>query len=241
MNLRHPLTALLLLASAFLFACGGKTRASNDKSFRVELNASSDDSVPLDGVRFATGTSTIGTTNAEGLVAVKMRGADGQSVPITAKCPEGYDSPETPTPLKLTSVRRVNEAQTAPLELNVTCVRRQREVVVVVRAPDAPSLAVDVAGKTVGKTDAEGNAHVRMLLARDVRSLSVTLATADAPALRPQNPSRVYELDGNDAILLLYQSFSKERKVVNRRRSIGKPSPSRHIPYKVDSNRFSGF
>lgn len=230
----------LLLAILLAPACGGSTAAMTGKSFDVRLMATNDDGEPLEGVSFATGSNAIGTSNPKGLVSVNMRGTEGQSLSIVATCPDGYVGPEQPSILKLTEVRRVNQDGKSSLGVDVTCIRKLREVVLVVRTANAPSLSVDVGGKTVGKTDNDGTAHVWLQLDRDVRTLSVSLSTNDSPTLRPQNPSRVYDLDGQDAILLLDQSFTIERKSAPRRRVATTANPGRHIPYKIDSGRYRG-
>lgn len=240
MKMRNSALLLLAQAPVLVLACGGSNVATNGKSFDVVLKATSDDGDPLQGVRFTTGASSIGTTNANGTVSVNMRGSDGQNLPISATCPDGYVSPEQASTLKLTEVRRVNQERPASLGIDVTCIRKLREIVLVVRTANAPSLPVDVGGKTVGKTDNEGSTHVRLQLDRDVRSLSVSLATNDSPTLRPQNPSRVYELDGQDAMLLLGQSFTVERKSPAKRRVATSATAGKHVPYKIDSGRYHG-
>lgn len=241
MKKRLPATVLLLLASILLSACGGSSASTNGKSFDVVLKATSDDSEPLEGVKFASGSSAIGTSNSKGTVAVNMKGSDGQSLPITTTCPDGYVGPEQPSTLKLTEVRRVNQEGPSTLGIEVTCTRKLREIVLVVRTTNAASLPVDVGGKTVGTTDENGNAHVRLQLDREVRSLSVSLGTNDSPSLRPQNPSRVYELDGQDSILLVDQSFTIDRKVMAKRRVASSAPRAKHIPYKIDSGRSRAF
>lgn len=240
MKTLYLIATTALFASAFVSACGGSTAATNGKSFDVVLQSKNDDGDPLEGVNFVTGTSAIGTSNPKGMVSVNMRGADGQSLPITATCPDGYISPEQPSTLKLTEVRRVNQEGPATLGLEITCKRKLREIVLVVRTTNATSLPVDVGGKTVGTTDANGNVHVRLQLDREVRTLSVSLGTNDSPTLRPQNPSRVYELDGQDAMLLLDQSFTIDRKVQTRRHTATNSTPGKHVPFRIDSGRYRG-
>ena len=72
-------------------------------------------------------------------------------------------------------------------------------------------------------------AHVLLQLDRDVRKVSVTLDTTEQPRLRPQNPSRTFELHGKDAILVMDQPFSAPSRPTVR---LG-AAPKRHIPYKI--------
>jgi hypothetical protein len=241
MNKRHIACLLMSIASSLLSACGGSSAATSGKSFDLVLKATSDDGDPVGGVKFTTGTSNFGTTNTAGIVSVNVRGSDGQNLPVTASCPDGYVSPEQSSTLKLTEVRRINQEGAATLGIDITCIRKMREIVLVVRTVNAPVLPVDVGGKTVGRTDNDGTAHVKLQVDRDVRSLSVNLSTNDLPTLRPQNPSRVYDLDGQDAILLLDQSFTIERKSTPKRRVATHTTPGKHIPYKIDSGRYHGF
>lgn len=240
MKTPRSMNVFLFLAASLVPACGGTTAPSAGKSFDVVLRATNDDGDPLEGVRFATGATAIGTSDPKGVVSVNMRGSDGQSLSVAATCPEGFVSPEQPSTLKLTEVRRVNQDGPTKLGVEVVCTRKLREVVLVVHATNAPPLPVDVGGKTVGTTDGSGTAHVRLQLDRDVRTLPVSLGTNEAPNLRPQNPSRVYDLDGQDAILVFDQSFALERKIFARKRVASAATTAKHIPYKIDSGRYHG-
>lgn len=231
----HLCSAFLLSAS--VSACGGSTANPTNKPFDVVLHATGDDGEPVAGARFLASGASIGESDNQGRVATTLRGADGQNLAVTVQCPDGYAGPEQPSWLKLTELRRVDQTGPATLGIDVTCVRKLREIVVVVRTANAPSLPVDVGGKTVGNTDTDGNAHIRLLIDREVRALSVSLGTSAAPALRPQNPSRVFDLDGQDAMLLLDQTFSMNQKRFIARRVSSASSPPQHVPYRIGSGR----
>jgi hypothetical protein len=237
-------STLVLVAftwAAKLAGCAHPTASSIDKSFEVVLHATSDEGQPVEGVRFSRGGSPIGTTDANGTVATRIRGADGETLPVTTACPDAYLAPEQPTVLRLTEVRKLDQPAPSAILLDVVCVRKLRDIVLVVRTSRAPALPLEIAGKSVSMTDANGHAQVRMQLDREVRSLSVSLATASAPKLRPQNPSRVFELDGQDAILLFDQTFSLERPPPARPRTVAAREPPKHIPYRIDSGRSHAF
>jgi hypothetical protein len=201
----------LLSASALLVACSGST-AQALKPFQVQLQAKSDDGEPVNGAKFSINNVDLGASAVDGKLLQTVRGTEGQSVLVNVSCPDEYISPEKPTPLKLTEVRKVNETASATLGLGLTCTRKMLDVIVVVRTENAPSLPVDVGGKNLGVTDEFGNAHVHLRVERGTRTVSVTLGTLAAPTLRPQNPSRVFELDDKDGLLLVEQSFTVERK-----------------------------
>lgn len=190
----------------------------------------------MPGARFVMSGTSIGITDTNGLATTTITGEDGQTVVLTTTCPEGYVAPEKPTSLRLAQVRKLDDTAPGALHVEATCTRKMREVVLVVRTKNAPSLPVDIGGRTVGRTDEHGLAHFGLQLDRDTHSLSVSLKTGSLPKLRPQNPSRVFELDGHDAVLLLDQVFAAEPKpikVVVRAPPQPEPPP-KQIPYKID-------
>jgi hypothetical protein len=232
------------LLAPLLFTLVGCSRSpveAMNRPFDIVLRATSDEGQPVEGARFANGDSTIGTTDATGTVAATIHGTDGQTLPVTTLCPAGYIAPEQPTPLRLTAVHRVNQTAPATIASEVVCTRKLRDVMLMVRTSHAPVLPVDMGGRNVGQVDASGYGHFRLQLDRDVRSISVNLGTAAAPKLRPQNPSRVFELEGQDAILLFDQTFTVERDAPLRRRTVPANPLAKHAPYRIDSGRNHAF
>jgi hypothetical protein len=195
-------------------------------------------------VQFSRADLALGTTDENGKLATRIRGVDGQTMAVTTICPGGYLAPEQPTQLRLAAVRKLDPTAPATIDLDVVCTRKLREVVLVVRTSQAPALAVQVAGKSVGSTDGNGLAHFRFQLDRTVSRVSVSLDTAAAPKLRPQTPSRVFELDGQDTVLLLDQSFAAERPLPTQRRVVvanKRQELAKHVPYRIDSGRNHAF
>lgn len=217
-------TATALLA----LACGCAGTKSDDR-FEISFRATSDDSVPLSDVSFATGKVKLGTTKSSGAFTVRLRGAEGQMLPLTISCPAGYERAGEPPSLRLTRTRRVGEASTQPLGIEATCIRKLRDVVLVVRSENAEGLPVHVDGKAVTAIASDGTAHLLLQLDRDIGKVSVTLDTTQQPKLRPQNPSRTFELHGKDAILVMDQAFAASPKPQTR----SSPAPHRHVPYRV--------
>lgn len=223
MNLCLVACVLLLVST---LGCSSRTA---DDSFEISLRATSDDALPLADATFTTGESSLGKTNSSGVVNVRLRGTEGQTLPITAKCPVGYESSGELSPVRLARPRRVGEAVAQPLTVDATCLRNLRDVVVLVRTESAANLPVHVDGKPAATTS-DGTAHVLLQLDRGVRQVSVTLDTAQQPKLRPKNPSRTFDLHGRDAVLVMDQAFSKARSMPNSHRP---PGPRRHIPFRV--------
>lgn len=233
MTLLRP-TLKLVPLTLLLAACGATTTPTTVKSFDVVLRATTDEGQPMPGAQFGVGATTLGATDASGTAKATIHGEDGQTVAISTSCPEGYVAPEKPTSLRLALVRKIDDTGPVVLGVESVCTRKMRDVVLVVRTKNAPSLNVDIGGRTVGHTDENGVAHFGLQLDRDVRSLSVSLKTSAWSSLRPQNPSRVFELDGHDAVLLLDQAFAAEQKVVRVVKRLPPPPESKHVPYKID-------
>jgi hypothetical protein len=228
-----------ILFAWLLAACGGSGASTPTKSFQVALRASSDDGDPLAGVTFSNGDKTLGTTDASGTVATTIRASDGLVLPVTTTCPSGYIAPAEPTQLRLAEVRRLDPSAPGNLGIDVVCVRKTRDLVFAVRAVGGPSLPIEVVGQVVGATDANGTALFSMPIDRDVRKVSISLNTARSPRLKPQNPSRMFELEGQDAVLLFEQNFAEDRPAVVVRRAPPKkkePEPEKkHIPERIES------
>ncbi len=207
-------------------ACG--STESERAPFSIQLSATSDDGTPLEGVAFVSREKEVGKTPASGGFVVQLRGAEGSTLPLAAQCPDGYESP-LPGSLKLKEVLDLS-GKPEPLSFDATCVKQVRDVVVVVHAENGAGLPVTIDGQVSGTTDEHGNAHVLVPVEREVKSLTVSLDTTERSRLRPQNPRRVFELEGKDAVALFHQLFS-EAKPPRRIRSAS--SPPRHVPYRV--------
>ncbi|MGE5789061.1 MAG: hypothetical protein ACM3ZE_31010 [Myxococcales bacterium] len=86
----------------------------------------------------------------------------------------------------------------------------------------------------MGATDSNGIAHFRLQLGREVKRLSVTIGTVSLPLLRPQNSSRIFELSGQDSILIVEHSFSVERKSPTKKsHSPSAKKNDRAVPYRI--------
>jgi hypothetical protein len=218
----------LVACALFLFSTIGCSSKTTDDRFEISLRATSDDGMPLADVAFATGKSNLGKSSSSGVVNARLRGMEGQTLPVTVTCPSGYESSGELSPLRLTRTRRVGQAVAQPLTVEATCIRKLRDVVLVVRAENVSNLAVHVDGKPAATATA-GIAHLLLQLDRDVRQVSVTLDTTDQPKLRPQNPSRTFALHGKDTVLIMDQSFTASPQPQHP----NSPAPRRHIPYRV--------
>ena len=221
-------TMLLVLG---LGACGTKNSEPVSPKFAVVFQITNDDGDALPGVSIDVEKSRIGTTGADGVFRAELSGAEGQSLPMTVSCPEGFTNPEHFASLRLTHTRRVNSNGYQPTHVEAACRRNIRDIVLVVRARGGVELPLEVDGKPAGTTDADGIAHVLVKADRNTPSLNVAFDTSAHQDLKPKNPSRTFELAGNDAILVFDQTFVSSPKPVFRG---GPPKAKRHVPYRVD-------
>ena len=99
------------------------------------------------------------------------------------------------------------------------------------RTQGGAGLSLQIDGKPAGITDADGIAHVLVHAERNLKSLNVSLDTSAHQELKPKNPSRTYELAGNDAVLVFDQAIVATHKPVFHGAST---KPRKHIPYRVD-------
>ena len=219
------------ITTALAIACGSKETASAASRFAIEVQVNNDDGDAQSDATIVIGNRQLGRTGTDGALKSELSGAEGQSMPVTVRCPEGFTGPERPLAIRLTHTRRIDLNGFQPARLEVTCARDVHDVIIVVRAQGGAELALNVDGKPAGTTDGDGIAHVLVHASRDVKALNVSLDTSSRPELKPKNSSRTYELAGSDAILLFDQSLVSTPKPAYRS---GQPRPRKHIPYRVD-------
>jgi len=224
-------TMTLCTALAFLFGlglpgCAAKKDVPSARQFPVTFRVTNDDGEPVAGARIAAGKAPLGRTTSSGTLNVKLAGTEGQMIPVTITCPDGYSSPEKPAELRLSRNRRLDSSGYLPSLLEGRCLRTTRSIVLVVRAVGSPELPVLVDGEPSGTTNADGIAHLLVHAPRTVRALTVALDTSAHQRLRPRDPSRKYELSGKDAVLVFDQPLTTLPSPTPRRSS----RPHRHIP-----------
>lgn len=219
---------LVLLSLYALVACS-PAPASKVPSFSVELRATSQDGMPLAGVAFAIGGHAVGVTNTNGRLAHAVQGQEGSALKVAVTCPADFEPPTQPTPLRLTRTRTIEDQAAQPLTVDVRCQKRLSDIVLIVHAEHGERLPVLVDGKPVGTTDSEGVAHVLLRRPRGDKSVQLGLDTTGRTALKPLNPSRTYQLNGRDAVVLFEPSFVVTAPFVAR-----SSAPRRRIPVRVD-------
>ena len=216
-----------------LSACAA-TSAENkvEKRFEVEFQAITDDGRALAEAKFQTGNRELGATDGAGYLRTQLQGAEGQTIPITVKCPTGHAAEPT-APLRLARLRGLDRAAAKPLQSRAICARSIRDIALVVHANHGGGLPVRVDGKVAATTDPDGNAHVLLQVDHTARTLHVELDTTPYPKLTPTNPSRAFELSGTDTILILEQNFVLP-KPQKKRKPRPLPPKQPQIPYRIE-------
>jgi hypothetical protein len=186
---------------------------SRDYEFIVRV--SSEPGRTLAGVRASLKNQELGVSDATGAVAIKVRGHEGDVLPIEVSCPTGHRAP----PPVLVPLRRVGH-DVRP-EFAAVCTPLTRSIVVAVRAERGPNLPLLYLGRELARTDSSGAAHLLLDIAsEDV--VELVLDTAEQPQLRPKNPVLRIQPGPGDEITALSQNFTVQprervRKVTTQR------------------------
>lgn len=196
--------------------------APANEPFFVDVDVASGPNRPTPGVELVTGGDRLATTDTTGHARLALRGAEGDNVELSVRCPARFQSPGEPL---VVSLRRFSCAGCAP-HFSATCSPLVRTVVVGIRADNGAHLPVVHLGKEVGRTDASGAAHV-LLLAKPGEQVSLSLDTTSdpkTPRRRPENPTLTFVAKDSDDFVTLDLRFELDRAPARAR---PRPSPVR--------------
>jgi hypothetical protein len=222
-----------LLLRAVLVACSCAPAASDEQRFVVALHASTSAREAVADTRFWADGRELGVTDLHGDLRAALTGRDRQIVSLSAACPPAYRTLVASRRLLLHRIE--GRAHASPdFELDAQCEPLERRAALVVRARGAhfAGLPIRVGSETVGQTELDGTAHL-LLRARPHSALRVELATSAYPNLIPRDPVHSFQLEDEDSIFLIDQSFSEAtRKPAQREHRRAQPSPSPR-PYRI--------
>lgn len=221
------LRALPLLVAA---CAGAPPTARHD--FGIDVRVVGDDGRALADATLHRGPEMLGKTDTEGRLLLNVSGPEGQTVALRLTCPGGYTEPKGTLSVRLARTRRVGQSAPEPQKVNAVCSKLTRKAVVVVRAPGGAGLPITVNGEPAGTTNADGNAHILVEVHRGLRALDVALDTRAEKFLTPQNPKKLFELDGEDAVLLYEQPFAVRYR--SRPATGASVTPKKHVPTRID-------
>jgi hypothetical protein len=200
-TLMGPLTMGLALLAA-----GCDQDLSREYTFVVRVSA--EPGRPLAGAQLSLKGKALGVSDADGSVNVRVRGHEGDVLPIEITCPAGHRTP-APVLVPLRRMGRDAEGHAVEPEFTAACAPLARSVVIAVRAENGPNLPLYYLGRELARTDASGAAHALLDVAsEDV--LELTLDTTEQPQLRPRSPVLRVQPGPGDEIAALTQNFSVE-------------------------------
>lgn len=154
---------------------------------------------PLAGAQLDHAGSTLGVTDAEGLITVRATGKEGERLELGVSCPDGYRSPEERLSVTL---RRAAERP----EYFVACPPLKRKLVIAARLQRGAGLPIRYLGRELGRSDVAGLAHL-VVEAESEKTVELTIDTAEQPALRPKSPTASFRMGNKDELVLLEQAF----------------------------------
>jgi hypothetical protein len=192
--------------------------------FELALGVRSDTGAPVAGARVSIAGEPAGISDAEGRIAVAVRGAEGDRLELGLECPPGFAAAAEPGVLILRRVRPLSGGEPSPLAHALRCKPAARAAVVLVHVQGARSVPVTLDGERVATTDDHGFAHVYVSRAPGAR-FELTLDTTSARELMPRSPRRSFELDDADALFVFDQRFEPRKRAASSAPKPAAPPP----------------
>jgi hypothetical protein len=206
--------ATSLFAAALALPGWGCSRQAPVNNYDLTVLVEADPSEPLAGARLLHAGQELGVTAADGRVAVRATGNEGERIDLTISCPDGYRSPEAPLSVTL---RRASDRP----EYFAACPPSSRKLVVAARLEHGAGLPIRYLGREVARSDASGVAHLVLEGPTD-KTVELTVDTSEQPQLRPKSPTARFRMGARDEMVVLEQAFETRHKPVVR----SKPSAS---------------
>jgi hypothetical protein len=194
--------ALLFVGVGFL-GCGGQ--AQTERTYEVSLRTLDEDGEVLANVELLVSGTSVGHSDANGVLVVRTKGREGSQVTFEPRCPLGSKAQGQPASLRLRTL-----GDGPPPEVELTCERVKRMAALIVSAPGFGGLPVMVHNRELGRTDYSGTAHV--LLEGDPGApLRVVLNTESRPKVVPPSPHKDLQIGSRDDIVVFAPELSEIR------------------------------
>jgi len=150
----------------------------------------------------------VGASDAQGRVALRLKGSPGDQLSLNATCPEGHRGQREPLMVVL---RALTEKSRLP-EYHLLCPPLTRSLVIAVRASNGPNLPLRHLGKEIARTDASGAAHALLKVTPgDTVIVKLDTSASEHQKLMPQNPELKLLVPERDELVLFDQAFSKPK------------------------------
>ena len=196
-------SVLLVLA----LGAGACARELPPPTYDCLVRVSSDPGLALAAVPVLRNGQSVGVTDQNGSLRLRLSGVEGETVTLAIQCPAGHRQSAEGVAVILKSVA---DATHVP-EYSFACPPELRRIVVAIRAEQGPNLPVLYLGRELARTDVSGTAHVLLEQAPDSQ-FELTLGTSEdgAKKLRPQNPSMKFYVRDQDDVVSMVQPFVTE-------------------------------
>jgi hypothetical protein len=193
--------------------------------FVVHFTIRADEKLPVAGAQVLVRGKNLGATDATGELKVRLKGFEGDRLPITLQCPSGYAANPAENTLILRSIQGLGGEERKPVTMDMGCQPTKRDAVVLVHAGGAAtSLPIKIDGAVVGQTDALGFAHLH-LRSDPGSNFEVSLDTSSNEKLMPQNPKQSFAVAGRDEVFVFEKSFKLPPAPKKPRKAKPKPPP----------------
>ncbi|MCB9666553.1 MAG: hypothetical protein H6715_00300 [Myxococcales bacterium] len=198
-------------------------------TYALALSVKAADAVPLSEVPIYLNDAWRGKTDKNGELQIKVRAEMNQTVMAKAECPRGYRAAEGPITIRLRQFQNLSAGnKNTGLVYGFTCEPEKVSSAVVV-STNAPGLPLLVQGREVGRTNADGVAHL-VLESAPSTEFTLLIDTRGQPQLRPQYPTRTFDVGPIDDYYVLVQTFEMQQPKRHQRRARRLPA---HMPIRI--------
>jgi hypothetical protein len=216
---------LALILCILPSACG----APPPRLYPITIRVQDEDMAPLSGAAVKANGEQLGMTSRNGLLQIRLKGAEGDMQSVSIRCPDGYRTVNETRSVTLRSFSDIANGLAAKgPTLNWQCEPAERLAALVVRASGQPNIPVRLHGRELTRTGSDGTAHTLLRLPPG-SNLRVALDTTARPELRPQSPERIFQVEDRDTIFTFDQQFIESKRPVHRKA----PESKRLVPYRI--------
>ena len=196
-----------LLSLCLALGCAEVSREPQSNVYELLVHVESDPSHPLVGARLLRGGHALGVSGADGRVAVRATGSEGERIELEVACPSGFRSPQAP--LNVTLRHAVGSSERP--EYFAACPPLTRKLVVAARLEHGVNLPIRYLGRELARSDGDGVAHL-LLEGETDKTVELTVDTSEQPQLRPKSPTARFRIGNQDDVVVLAQTFQSNKK-----------------------------
>jgi hypothetical protein len=207
-----PVKPSQLLPLCLLLGCANVRQEPKANAYELLVHVESDPNQPLPGARLLHGGRELGVSAADGRVAMRLAGSEGERVELEIACPIGFRSPQAALSVTL---RQAVGGSKRP-EYFVACPPLTRKLVIAARLEHGVNLPIRYLGRELARSDGDGIAHL-LLEGETDKTVELTVDTSEQPQLRPKSPTARFRIGDQDDVVVLAQTFQTSQKAVVRR------------------------